>query len=108
MATASRTTALARSSPVRALLLATAWYRRGEAKDKFRSPDHLRRWMPGTTRQAGVVKKWADKYGIEIESCRSTTTSSRSTSTPPQLRRLRDDQHGRPDDSAAGASILPR
>jgi NitT/TauT family transport system substrate-binding protein len=41
-------------------------------------------WMPwGYATEAGIVKKWADKYGINIEVSSSTTTSSRSINTLP-------------------------
>jgi NitT/TauT family transport system substrate-binding protein len=35
-------------------------------------------WMPWPyAQQAGIVKKWADKYGVKINWCRSTTMWSR-------------------------------
>ena len=71
MATAPRSTALARLFGLfAAVLLATGLVTgAAEAKDKFRVAWTIYAgWMPWDyAAQAGVVKKWADKYGIEIE-----------------------------------------
>jgi len=41
-------------------------------------------WMPWPyAAEAGIVKKWADKYGITIAVTQITITWSRSTSTRP-------------------------
>ena len=41
-------------------------------------------WMPwGYLSDSGIMKKWADKYGITVEIARSTTMSRASTSTRP-------------------------
>jgi len=42
----------------------------------------------GPTPRDGIVKKWADKYGITITSRQINTTSNRSTSTGGKIRRV--------------------
>jgi NitT/TauT family transport system substrate-binding protein len=71
MATAPRSTALARLLNLVAVVLLAAGLLSGtaEAKDKFRVAWTIYAgWMPWDyAAQSGIVKKWADKYGIEIE-----------------------------------------
>ena len=61
-------------------------------------------WMPWDYgADAGIVKKWADKYGIKIEVVQiNDYVESINQYTVGRLRRLRDDQHGRAHHPAAG------
>jgi NitT/TauT family transport system substrate-binding protein len=71
MATARRSTTLARVFSLFAAVLVATGLTAGvaEAKDKFRVAWTIYAgWMPWDyAAQSGIVKKWADKYGIEIE-----------------------------------------
>jgi NitT/TauT family transport system substrate-binding protein len=71
MATAPRSTAFARFLGVAAAALLATGLLAGtvEAKEKFRVAWTIYAgWMPWDyAAQSGIVKKWADKYGIDIE-----------------------------------------